>query len=117
MAQVFDSERKSRAEVVSVIKEYFVKLDKEPDKGVGVLTELCDLLKIKPKVKVDHTLFRLKKDFKISENIGESLSSGKWDSERLQGKRHCVRCKQEQDFAATYKEEMTSEVSTQEELY
>ena len=45
MAQVFDSERKSRAEVVSVVEEYFVKLDKEPDKGVGVLTELCDLLK------------------------------------------------------------------------
>ena len=83
MAQVFDSERKSRAEVVSVIEEYFVKLDKEPDKGVGVLSELCDLLKIKPKVKVDPTLLRINKDFKISKNIAESPSSGKWDSERF----------------------------------
>ena len=74
IAPVFESEGKSRAEVLSVIEKYLVNLDKEPDKGVGVLTELCDLLKVKPKIKVDPTLYSLKKDFKISGNIGESAN-------------------------------------------
>ena len=74
VAPVYDSDGKSRAEVLSVIEKYLVKLDKEPDKGVGVLTELCDLLIVKPMVKVDPTLLSLEKDFEISSNICESAS-------------------------------------------
>ena len=47
-------------------------MDKEPDKGVSLLTEFCDLMKLKPKVKVDTGLLSLRKDFKISGSIGES---------------------------------------------
>ena len=57
VAPVFDSEGKSRAEVLSVIEKYFVNLDKEPDKGDRELT-----------------LISLKKDIKISGNISESAN-------------------------------------------
>ena len=69
---LFDSTGKSRATLLAEIEKYLLKLDKEPDKGVSLLTELCDLMKIKPKVKVDPSLLSLKKDFKISGSIGES---------------------------------------------
>ena len=57
VAPVYDSDWKLQDEVLSVIEKYLVNLDKEPDKGVGVLTELCDLLIVKSMVKVDPTLF------------------------------------------------------------
>ena len=66
VASVYDSDGKSRAEDLSVIEKYLVNLDKEPDKGFVVLTELCDLLIVKPMVKVDPTLFSLEKDLKLS---------------------------------------------------
>ena len=74
VAPAYDAEGQSRAEVLAVIEKYLLKVDKEPDKGVGVLTELCDMLKVKPKLKVDPSLLSLKKDFKISGNIGESAN-------------------------------------------
>lgn len=69
---LFDSGGKSRATILAEIEKYLLNLDKEPDKGVTKVTELCDLLKLKPKLKVDASLLGLKKDFKISGSIGES---------------------------------------------
>ena len=70
----FNPEGQSRVSVLSVIEKYLTNIDKEEDGGVTSLKTLCETLKVKTVMvqKAEETTVNLKRDLKISGNIGES---------------------------------------------